>query len=55
MKDYKSIKEKLEEQKAIFCDEYCRYPREPIPEGKDDNWLLEKDSPCNTKCPLNYM
>jgi len=38
-----------------MCDEYCRFPREPIPEGKGEDWLTEDaDSPCNT-CPLNWL
>ena len=54
MKDYDSIREKIEKEKARMCDDYCRYPREPIPKGKGEEWLLEDDSPCVT-CPLNYL
>ena len=54
MKDYDSIKVRIEKEKARMCDEYCRYPREPIPEGKDEWWLLAAGSPCE-KCPLNNI
>lgn len=35
-----------------MCDEYCKWPNEPIPEGKEEGWLQEdEDSPCKS-CPL---
>lgn len=54
MKDYESIKAQQEREKARMCEEYCIHTHEPIPEGKDDTWLLEEDSPCNT-CPINNL
>lgn len=50
-----SITEILKKTKESICNDYCKYPNMPIPEGKDDDWLLcDKDSPCN-KCPLNNL
>ena len=50
-----SIAEILEDTKAEMCNKYCRYPQEPIPEGRSDNWLVEDDdSPC-MNCPLNNL
>lgn len=54
MRDYESIRDQREAAKARMCEECCRYPRDPIPEGKDEAWLLEDDSPCIT-CPLNDL
>ena len=50
----KSITEQIEEAKSQMCDDYCIYPKQPIPEGKTDNWLFEDDSPC-VNCPLNNL
>ena len=51
----KSITETIEEVKEDMCSHYCRYPFEPIPEGRTEDWLLEdEDSPCQ-KCPLNRL
>lgn len=45
----------FEEVIEQMCDKYCRYPHEPIPEGKDEDWLMnDDDSPCND-CPLNRL
>lgn len=47
-----TIAELLDEKvAAVFCDEYCKYPSMPIPEGKSEDWLFEDDSPC-LKCPF---
>lgn len=43
----------VDDYKSIMCDKYCKYPNQPIPEGKTEDWLIEdEDSPCNN-CPLN--
>lgn len=45
----------LEEVISDFCDHYCKYPTQPIPEGKDADWLIEdEDSPCR-KCPCERL
>lgn len=50
-----SVSDIIEKTKTEMCDHYCRYPKEPIPEGKSENWLFEDDdSPCMT-CPLNNL
>ena len=46
-----SVTEKLEEVKERMCDSYCKYPCMEPPEGKDENWLTDEDSPCRD-CPL---
>ena len=48
------ITEILEETLAEMCDNYCKYPEMPIPEGKSEDWLFDADSPCNN-CPLNKL
>ena len=50
----KSITQQIEEVKEEMCDKYCKYPEMPIPEGKDEDWLFDSDSPCNN-CPLNKL
>ena len=51
----KTITKQLEEIFEDFCNNYCKYPVLPIPEGREDNWLSEdEDSPCET-CPLNRI
>ncbi len=51
----KSISEQLEAVKSEMCDKYCKWPEQPIPEGKDGDWLIcDDDSPC-IKCPLNKL
>ena len=38
-----------------ICDGYCKYPNMPIPEGKDEDWLInDEDSPC-ISCPFNKL
>lgn len=49
-----SISQQIEQIKEEMCDKYCRYPQDPIPEGKDEDWLFEEDSPCS-KCPLDRL
>lgn len=35
-----------------ICDNYCKYPAMPIPDGKSEDWLMtDDDSPCND-CPI---
>ena len=49
----KSITEIIEEVKSEMCDKFCKYPDQPIPEGKTEDWMYcDEDSPCND-CPLN--
>lgn len=51
----KSISEKIEDIKYRICDEYCKYPLQGCPEGKDIGWLWEDEgSPC-LSCPLNEL
>lgn len=49
-----TITQQIEEIKEKMCDKYCKYPEQPIPEGKDKDWLFEEGSPCDT-CPLNEL
>lgn len=37
-----------------MCDSYCKYPLMDPPEGKNEDWLYEDDSPC-CNCPLNNL
>lgn len=53
MNSENSITAILENVKNEMCDHYCKYPG-VIPEGKDENWLFEDDSPC-MNCPLNKL
>ena len=46
-----SVIETLEALKESICDSYCKYPCMEPPEGKDENWLADADSPCQS-CPL---
>jgi len=50
----KTIRTLLDEIIAEMCDNYCKYPLQPIPEGKTEDWLFDADSPCNN-CPLNKI
>ena len=55
MSEETSVPEILEHIAGMMCDYYCRFPNEPIPEGKDENWLIEdEDSPCND-CPIRFL
>ena len=49
-----TITQQFEEIIEEMCDKYCKYPEMPIPEGKDEGWLCEEGSPCET-CPLNKL
>ena len=50
-----TITEILEDVKEKMCNDYCKYPNQPTPEGKDEDWLFEdEESPC-VKCPLNQL
>ena len=52
MSEIKTITEQIEDICGEICDNYCKYPNEPIPDGKTEDWLFtDDDSPCN-KCPL---
>ena len=54
-KNRQSITDLLDDAKTKMCNEYCRYPFMPIPEGKDDDWLfMDPDSPCKN-CPLDML
>lgn len=48
------IQDVLEDTLRQICDNYCKYPEMPIPEGKDEDWLCDDDGPC-TNCPLNKL
>lgn len=51
----KTVAAICEEVIEEMCDHYCKWPNEPIPDGKDENWLMDDDdSPCND-CPLNRL
>ncbi len=51
----KSITQQIEEICDEICDNYCKWPHEPIPEGKDEEWLMcDPESPCQS-CPLNRL
>ena len=50
-----TITKQLEQIVEEMCDKYCRFPKEPILEGKTEDWLIEDDeSPCRN-CPLNRL
>ena len=53
-KEPKTISQMLEDIRYDMCEEYCRYTHTEPPEGKDNNWLYENGSPCET-CPLNRL
>lgn len=54
-KKNKPISDILEEVREDMCNNYCKYPNMPVPEGKTEDWLFDdEDSPCND-CPLNYL
>lgn len=54
-KTNKTVKEIIDDVIDDMCNNYCKYPNMPIPEGKDADWLVEgKDSPCQN-CPLNRL
>lgn len=48
------IRDIIESVCAEICDNYCKYPEMPIPEGKDKDWLFQEGSPCED-CPLNKI
>ncbi len=51
----KTISQQFEDIIQEMCDKYCKWPCEPIPEGKGEDWLIEDpESPCNS-CPLNRL
>lgn len=50
----KTISQMLEDIAHEMCDHYCKYSAMEPPEGKDENWLLDDDSPCQM-CPLQRL
>lgn len=55
MEDVKSVATMLQEIAEDMCNNYCKYPHQHIPDGKDEDWLTEDpESPCQ-KCPLNRL
>ena len=53
--DNKTIQQQLDDIAQDICDNYCKYPNMPIPEGRNENWLInDDDSPCST-CPLTQF
>ena len=47
-----TISKQLEKIASEICDKFCKYPDQPIPEGKEPDWLItDPESPCNN-CPL---
>ena len=55
MSEVKTIAEQLEDICTEICDHYCKYPNQPIPDGKTEDWLFtDNDSPCNN-CPLSRL
>ena len=51
----KTVAQVMEKVVKDMCDRYCKWPNEPIPEGKSEDWLLnDDDSPCND-CTLNRL
>lgn len=41
----------VEEVKVEFCDNYCKYPTMPIPDGDNEDWIFNI---CE-KCPMNRL
>lgn len=55
MSEIKTITQQIEDICTEICDHYCKYPCQPIPDGKDEDWLMtDDDSPC-INCPLNRL
>ena len=55
MENEKKVTDILEEVIEEMCDKYCHFPSDPIPEGKNEDWLItDENSPCYT-CPLNKL
>ena len=54
MKKTKTVEQILEEVREEICDKYCKYPEQTPPEGKDDDWLMDDDSPC-LYCPMSRL
>ena len=54
MDEPKTITKMLEDIAQDICDHYCKFTEMEPPEGKDENWLLDDDSPCQT-CPLQKL
>ena len=55
MSEIKTITEQIEDICGEICDNYCKYPNMPIPDGKTEDWLFtDDDSPC-VNCPLSRL
>ena len=54
MEKQKTVTELFEHIREEICDHYCKYPEQDPPEGKDDGWLMDSDSPCQN-CVLNLL
>lgn len=55
MSEETSVPKILEHIAEVVCDYYCKYPDQPIPEGMDEDWLINSDeSPCND-CPIRFL
>ena len=55
MENEKKVTDILEEVIEEMCDKYCHFPSDPVPEGKEEDWLTtDENSPCYT-CPLNKL
>ena len=55
MGEIKSITQQIEEVCEEICNHYCKWPYEPIPDGKDEDWLCcDPESHCQS-CPLNRL
>ena len=53
--EIKTITQQIEDICGEICDNYCKYPCQPIPDGKDEDWLMtDDDSPC-VNCPLSRL
>ena len=46
-----TITQQLDKVMSDMCDNFCKYPHMTPPEGKDEDWLSEADSPCS-ECPM---
>lgn len=54
MDEIKTIPQMLEEIAHDICDHYYKYSAMEPPEDKDENWLMDDDSPCQM-CPLQRL
>lgn len=55
MEEKRSIIQIIEQVKEDMCNNYCKWPHEPVPEGQDEDWLWnDPKSPCQN-CPLDRL